>query len=301
MNILILGNGTDAHASHLHGALCQAGVLVDYLDTRLFPTQIQLSWYPGCQKGWITLPGGKTLRLEDIHSVFWRSFSGVWVPDLANPQQQQVAFNDSISALRSLMQCGSIHWVNSWQAYQSHKEKPLQLSQVKQLGVTIPATLIANHPEPILEFVKSFSSAVFKPVYGGAHTQKITPEHLEPERLALVLNLAPVTVQEYIPGTNIRSYVIADSIYAAEIRSPAIDFREDAAAQLFPVELPESVQQQCFAIARELHLEWTGIDWRLKPSGEFVFLEANPSPMFLHFEQQTGFPITAKLIQRLMA
>jgi hypothetical protein len=46
-------------------------------------------------------------------------------------------------------------------------------------------------------------------------------------------------------------------------------------------------------------LEWTAIDWRLTEAGEYVFLEANPSPMFLHFEQQTGFPITQQLVQQL--
>jgi D-alanine-D-alanine ligase-like ATP-grasp enzyme len=66
------------------------------------------------------------------------------------------------------------------------------------------------------------------------------------------------------------------------------------------VDLPESVQQQCIAIAKALMLEWTAIDWRLKPTGEYVFLEANPSPMFLHFEHQTGFPITQKLVKLLM-
>jgi glutathione synthase/RimK-type ligase-like ATP-grasp enzyme len=47
-------------------------------------------------------------------------------------------------------------------------------------------------------------------------------------------------------------------------------------------------------------LEWTAIDWRVKPTGEYVFLEANPSPMFIHFERQTGFPITEKLVNLLM-
>lgn len=49
-----------------------------------------------------------------------------------------------------------------------------------------------------------------------------------------------MTIQEYIPGTNIRSYVIADSVYSAEIRSSSVDFREDLDAELIPIELPES-------------------------------------------------------------
>lgn len=108
------------------------------------------------------------------------------------------------------------------------------------------------------------------------------------------------TIQEYIPGTNIRSYVIAGSVYSAEIRTHAVDFQEDLEAELIPIKLPASVQQQCLAITKAFLLEWTAIDWRLSPWGEYVFLEANPSPMFLHFEEKTGFPITQQLVKLLM-
>jgi len=300
MNILILGNSSDAHAVHLKDALTQAGATVDYLDTRLFPTVLRMSWQPHTQAGSLLLPGGRRLNLQEIHSVFWRTFSGVYVPSLKDAEQDRIAFNDSMSAVRSLMQVCPARWVNSWQAYQFHKEKPLQLSKVKQLGVTIPATLISNDPEEVIQFALSHERLIFKPVYGGAHTQLVTESHLDPKRLKLALSLSPVTIQEYIPGTNIRSYVIAGSVYSAEIRSDALDFREDLAAELIPVELPESIQQQCIAITNALMLEWTAIDWRFNPQGEYVFLEANPSPMFLHFERQTNFPITQQLVRLLM-
>ncbi|HAJ63556.1 MAG TPA: hypothetical protein DCP31_33565 [Cyanobacteria bacterium UBA8543] len=300
MNILILGNSEDAHAAHLYQALIQAGTIVDYLDTRLFPTQLKMSWQPDTQVGYLTLPGGHRLNFQDIKSVFWRSLSEVYIPSLKDANQQRIAFNDSISTLRSLIQACPARWINSWQAYQFHKEKPLQLSTVKQLGVRIPATLISNDPEQVIEYAQSQNKVIFKPVYGGTHTQFVTESHLDPKRLNLALSLSPVTIQEYIPGTNIRSYVIGGSVYSAEIRSNSLDFREDSEAELIPLELPDSTKQQCIAIAKALMLEWTAIDWRLKPTGEYVFLEANPSPMFVYFEQQTGFPITQRLIELLM-
>ena len=300
MNILIIGDATDAHAAHLKNALTQAGATVDYLNTYLFPTQLRLSWRPDTQVGCLTLPGGRQLNFSDIHSVFWRNFSGVYVPPLKDSQQQQVALKDAMSTVRSLMQACPARWINSWQAYQFHQEKPLQLSQVKQIGVTIPGTLISNNPDDVIEFTKAHEKVIFKPVYGGAHTQFVTEKHLNPKRLSQVLSISPVTIQEYIPGTNIRTYVIADSVYSAEIRSQSLDFREDLEAQLIPIELPELVNKQCLAIAKALMLEWTAIDWRVKPTGEYVFLEANPSPMFIHFERQTGFPITQQLLNLLM-
>ncbi|MEG5037202.1 hypothetical protein [Microcoleus sp. AT3-D2] len=300
MNILILGNDSDAHAAHIKDALTQAGAEVDYLDTYLFPRQLRLSWQPDTLVGCLTLPGGRQLNFQDIHSVFWRNFSGVGVAPLKDANQQQVALNDSMSTVRSLMQACPARWINSWQAYQFHKEKPLQLSLAKQIGVTIPATLISNNPEQVREFVQSQKEVIFKPVYGGAHTKLVTEAHLEPNRMDLALSLSPITIQEYIPGTNIRSYVIGESVYSAEIRSQALDFREDLESELIPIDLPESVHQKCLAILKAFMLDWTAIDWRLKPSGEYVFLEANPSPMFRHFERQTGFPITQKLVNLLM-
>ena len=300
MNILILGNSKDAHAVAINKAITESGATADYLDTSLFPRHLKLSWEPGTQTGSLILSSGRLLDIADIHSVYWRTFFGVGVTSLKDQDQQRIATNDSMSALRSLMQACPAHWVNSWDAYQLHKEKPLQLNMVNNMGVTIPKTLISNDKEQIIQFTNSVEKAIFKPVYGGAYTKTVTPEHLEPKRLELVLSISPVTIQEYIPGTNIRSYVIGDSIYSAEIRSTQLDFREDSQAELIPVELPASVEQQCFDITKILMLEWTAIDWRLKPNGEYVFLEANPSPMFLHFEKQTGFPITQKLVQLLM-
>lgn len=298
--ILILGNAEDVHAAHLNAALTCAGATVNYLDTRLFPSQIRMSWQPYTQEGSLTLPGGCQLHLHQIESVFWRQLRGVYVPDLKDATRQRIAVEDSMSALRSLIQACPARWINSWQAYEFHKEKPLQLRAVRQIGVNIPATLVTNDPKQVTEFTRVRERVIFKPVYGGAHTQFLTASHLQSERLSRVLSISPVTLQEYIPGTNIRSYVIANSVYSAEIRSTALDFREDIKAELLPVKLPESVRQQCLAITQALKLEWTAIDWRLQPSGKWVFLEANPSPMFLHFEGQTGFPITRELVKLLM-
>ncbi|MCX7596446.1 MAG: hypothetical protein N2235_22365, partial [Fischerella sp.] len=294
MNILILGNSSDAHAVHLQNALTQAGATVDYLDTSMFPTQIRISWEPNSFMGSLRLSAERLLKFQDIHSVFWRNFASVSIPSLEDSHQQTIAFNDSMSLLRTLIKACPARWVNSWEAYQFHKEKPLQLRQVQLLGVKIPQTLITNDPEQVLRFAKSHEKVIFKPVYGGAHTQLLTASLLEPKRVNLALSLAPITLQEYIPGTNIRSYVVGNFVYSAEIRSHCLDFRTDLEAELIPVELPQQVQQQCRDIAKALYLEWTAIDWRQTPAGEYVFLEANPSPMFLHFERQTGFPITEK-------
>lgn len=300
-HVLILGNDSDNDAAYLKGKLENAGASVDYWDAQLFPRQLQLTWQPHTKIGYVKLPNGKIIYLGDVHSVFWRTLPFVNVPLLLDLYQYRMAVADSASVLRSLIRSCGAHWVNSWEAYQFHQEKPLQLSAVKELGVTIPKTLISNNPEHIQAFAATIPRLIFKPVYQGAYTKLLEVSHLEQERLNQVLRLSPVTLQEYVPGTNIRCYVIGQQVYAAEIRSSYIDFREDTQARLIPAILPEAVHLACLKIAQALFLEWTAIDWRLSPQGEFIFLTADPSPMFTHFEQVTGFPLTEKLVQLLMS
>ncbi|MDY6807357.1 MAG: hypothetical protein SXA11_26575 [Cyanobacteriota bacterium] len=301
MTILILGSAEEPHAAYLKKAFTEKGIENYYLDTRQFPTKLKISWQPMTGSGSLLLPSGKKLAFSEIKSIFWRTFYGVKVPKLSNLHQQNIATNDSMSVLRSFMESTSEKWVNSWQAYQFHKEKPLQLGLANKIGVTIPATIVSNDAAEIIEFANTYSKVIFKPVYGGSHTQFLTKEHLDRQRLDLALSISPVTLQEYISGTNIRSYVIADKVYSAEIRSGSLDFREDKKAELIAVELPEDVTKQCVVIAEKFGLKWTGIDWRLKPNGEYIFLEANFSPMFVHFERKTGFPITDRLIDLLIS
>jgi glutathione synthase/RimK-type ligase-like ATP-grasp enzyme len=43
----------------------------------------------------------------------------------------------------------------------------------------------------------------------------------------------------------------------------------------------------------------SGIDVRRTSEGEYVFLEANPAPMFMHFERMTGYPVSDRLAKLL--
>jgi hypothetical protein len=54
-------------------------------------------------------------------------------------------------------------------------------------------------------------------------------------------------------------------------------------------------------IAERLHLLWTGMDLRLQPDGQYVLFEANPSPMFLGFEERSGLPLSGALLEILLA
>ena len=299
MTIAILGGLDDDHASFMLQHLTQKGQDAILLDSRRFPNELRLTLDPRSDQWTIHLPGGRRVNQGEIRAIYWRCYSGIPHPGLPNEEQAFIAQNDARSLFESFLVTYPTRWVNGWNGYQLHQTKPAALRIASSLGVPVPATCLTNDPQAVQEFAASHPRSIFKPIQGGAHTRPLSPRHLAVENLAH-LRFAPVTVQEKIPGTNIRVFVAGEEVLACEVQSESLDFRDTPDPRIIPHDLPDSIAKQSGRIAQELHLIWTGMDFRLTPDGNYVFLEANPSPMFLGFESRSGLPLTDALTRLLI-
>ena len=295
---IILGEKTDYHACYMLDAALKLGIDAVLFETSSFPCQSLISWQPGQNTGYIQT-AQRRVEFQDIHSVFW-STAGYGKRDLQQLEfNSAIALNDSTSMLKTFFLDSDIRWCNSWHAVQFHKVKPRQLDLASKLGLDIPLTYMGNDCEQLKTFVYEQPQTIFKPVFGGAHCTKVEKAHLRDEHLQRVLKLSPVTIQEYIPGTNVRTFVIGRNVFSALLNSDELDYRMEAKLEIVPTELPVDLEDKAIRLTREFGMNWTAIDWRRTPEGKFYFLEANPSPMFIHFEQVTGFPITKCLLELL--
>lgn len=299
MTVLVLGRSDDEHARHVLDALAERGTDAEPLDSRSFPAWTQLAFQPENGRGTLRTPGGRVLELAEIRAVYWRSYDGLEPPPLPDSEQAFIAANDARSLWESLLILLPARWVNGWQAFQWHQTKPVQFARVAELGVPVPATLLGNDADAVRQFAAEHPRCIFKPVQGGAHTLPLTSELLTDEALAR-LRYAPVTIQEEVPGTNVRVFVAGERVLACEIRTADLDYRDDADPEIVPHALSGKIERMCRTIARRLELVWTGIDFRLTAEGQYVFLEANPSPMFIGFEERTGLPLTESLVDLLV-
>jgi glutathione synthase/RimK-type ligase-like ATP-grasp enzyme len=298
--VLILGSAEDEHASAVMHAVRQRGFQAEYLDSRWFPGAMTLSLDPASGGGTMTLPNHQPIPLDRVRSVYWRNYFGVFGPDLPDPDQAFIAQNDSRGLFESLLIHLPARWVNGWQGFQLHQTKPVQLARVAALGVPIPPTTLTNDPDEVKAFAARHPRSIVKPVQGGDQTQRLRPEHLT-DVVLQNLRLSPITVQAEVPGTNIRVFVAGERVLACEVRTDEVDYRQDQRPQLLVHSLPDDIAAQSLRIARQLDLLWTGIDFRLTPAGQYVFLEANPSPMFLGFQSATGLPLLESLTNLLVA
>lgn len=299
---MIIGSERDYHAWHILERFKEKGTPCFFLDTQAFPKVLKLSLTPKDKQngGYLITPEGQRVALSDIRSVYWRYHHGVEVDPEINAEISYIIYREIDSALGSLFRnLPHVLWVNPPSAIDRHRYKTHQLFLMAQAGIPVPDTLVTNDPDAVKAFYKKHQgNLIYKPVSGGAHTSKVTPEDVADDRLK-DLALSPVQFQECVDGVDIRVYLIGDDLFAAEIQAGTVDFRDNPDAPIVPVALPDEVAGQCRTLADLFEYRFTGIDIRLTPDGRYVFIEGNPSPMFVHFENVTGFPITQSLMTLL--
>lgn len=292
--ILLLGQSSHREIQLVQQHLHNAGAISHIVDTSQFGPQFQLSWSAKDNVGVLHGPQAQC-EFNEIDAAFWFRYSLPSHPALNASTQK-----DYQSTLNTLLACQSINWCNSVDAIRYHQNKPVQLSHANQLGLTTPSTYIGNHIEQAWAFVQSHQSLICKPVHGGQHTVRLNSAEVTKPELQHLLSQSPVTLQHYIEGTNIRTYVICDTVVSAEIRSNATDFRGDEYARMLAHTLPDDIAKQAVSLCQAFKMRWTAIDWRYTPNGEYVFLEANPAPCFAEFERQSGHPVSHLLAQMLL-
>lgn len=286
--IVIIGSDDDFHAKFVREELKRRNIPVKYLDSRNYPI---INWSPTSKESYLILEDEK-VYVEDIKGIYWRWYYGVVF------DTKQIIWQEKTSALESfLYSVGNISF-NSLQAVELHRKKGAQTQILHKNGIRMPRTLITSDKDAVTDFyLENNKSLIYKPVRGGAFTKKFKDEDLE--RLDTLVN-CPCQLQEFIDGIDIRVYAFdTGEIYAGEIIANNVDFREDPNAVINKVVLPKKVQKDCLKVLKLLGLRYSGIDIRLNKNGEYVFIEANPAPMFIHYERMTGYPITDTLIKNL--
>ena len=302
--IVILGIENEPHASRVANYLSAKNEDFIFFDTQKYPNEVLIDWKATeVNKGSIVI-SDKRISLNDIKSVYWRNFSDVKyevIPDGDNTDfLSSMLERERRSALHSLFYSLDINWVNSMNAFELHKKKAYLTNLFKKNGIRVPKTLITNDKNAFVRFYEeNDKKIIYKPVLGGAYTKRVTDEDLKEDQLN-ALKISPVQFQEFVDGIDIRVYAFKNNLYSMIIESSTIDFREDVNSKLIPVDLPQKVKDDCFKMMEIADLKYSGIDIRLSNAGEYVFIEANPAPMFLHAEKVTGFPLTEELVKLLV-
>jgi hypothetical protein len=253
-----------------------------------------------------TLPttAGGSIDARSVDLIWWRRPNHIDIVDYVdNPAAIDLIRNDIKEALFGIVvnEFRGI-WVSDPDASRRAENKLLQLKAAEQAGFRVPRTLVSQNPRDIREFCGHLGNqVVVKPVKGTTMTPIVTLNVTEP-MLAddEALSVCPAIYQELIAGTcHIRANCFGNSIHAALIESPDLDWRPNLNVSFEIFEVPQDVKKRCGAVLNALGLRMGIFDLKLDKNGEAVWLEVNPQGQFLFIEGLTGLALMRKFCEFL--
>lgn len=240
---------------------------------------------------------GTQIRLGDVGAVYARPLT---TPEPADRRERErahaldAAFVEWTDAADCLV-------VSRPSAMQSNASKPFQAQEIAAAGLAVPETLVTSDPDAVREFWRRHGAVVFKSV-SGIRSIVHRLDEARAGSLDRVRDL-PTQFQAVVEGVDVRAHVVGERVFAAEIRSRAVDYRyavrDGLAAEVVAVELPDDVASRCVALSARLDLPFSGVDLRRRPDGTYVCFEVNPMPGYSYFEGETGQPISVALVELL--
>jgi hypothetical protein len=255
----------------------------------------------------VLVAGGQTFPLDRFSGIYLRLIEAATLPELARAGR---AWNGGVLAARAHAWADMLtQWTeiapqrvaNRLSATLSNFSKPCQLQAIRAAGFAIPETLVTNEPGAVLAFRARHGRLIYK----SASSVRSIVRILDDAALGALerIRALPTQFQEYIDGVNVRVHVVGERVFAARIVSEAVDYRYagrdglDAEMQAF--DLPHEIADRCRALSRRLALPFCGVDFKVRPNGQYVCFEVNPSPAYSYYQEQTGMPISDALVRYL--
>jgi glutathione synthase/RimK-type ligase-like ATP-grasp enzyme len=185
--------------------------------------------------------------------------------------------------------------LNRPSAMLSNGSKPYQSGLIERYGFAVPETLLTTDPEAVRAFRAVHGDVIYKSISGTRSiVTRLTDAH--DARLDLV-QWCPTQFQRFVDGIDYRVHVVGSRVFAARIRSDAVDYRYGASS-IEACTLPDDVSDRCLRLAAALDLGLAGIDLRRDAEGRWFCFEVNPAPGYSSFEvagQRIGLAIAALL------
>lgn len=263
---------------------------------------------------------GFELKCSDIRAAYFRRPGTPTILD-EHIEEEQRFFDvrELEETLRSIWRAiPRNRWLNHPENIWLANNKFKQLTIARDLGFTIPETLISSRPHDVLRFAKTHGNLIVKAVKNGFFNSDNSSNIMftsclgaaELEAIAGSPRLVPSIVQpELKKECDLRVTVVGQAVFPVALLSQqrpetSTDWRTwditeglDLVHQRF--DLPDPIRQLCLDLNRQLALNFSCIDLVLTKSGDFVFLEINPNGQWAWIESMVGMPIRDAIIDHL--
>ncbi len=238
--------------------------------------------------------GSETIPMADVEGVFARP-NTLFIPavedrlhgslsDADNPYAALTQIREYRGLFESVLQSLEYHGATVIPAVDAlvwEEMNPYGCDLFDSMGIDVPETLATNDSAAAKQFLESHGKVVYKPVagVGGAHVMT-DDETEELENLT-----TPVLFQEFLPGDDVRAYVLDGEFLGAfqySYDDESFSFKwTDSEIAAEAVELPASAKQDVLRAVEATPADYATADLRLGDDGSYSLIEVNAGGRFM--------------------
>ncbi len=316
--LLITHSGDFYTVDRVAQALSRHGAKPFRLNTDMFPTSVELATHlsKSGNRHWLK-HDEEYLNVEQVRAVWMRR---IWQPQLATnlaPQYRSACIRESVTTLDGFWDSlREARWVDSLQRINIAENKLRQLRVAQEIGLSIPRTLVTNDPSEAREFFLGLKGKVVVKLLtplsysmkGSSffmYTSKVKEEDLLD---AKTLSYCPMIFQEQIPKQRELRIVFVDgnffvgALNASQYAASTTDWRciDDKNLGWEAFQLPEKLASRINLFMKKFGLLFGAFDFIQTPSGEYFFLEVNPTGEWGMLERDLELPISKAIANTLL-
>ncbi|WP_027342051.1 hypothetical protein [Hamadaea tsunoensis] len=242
-------------------------------------------------------------------SVWWRRpRKAVAADHVRNREFRRFISAEWDAAFYGYLRAVALQIVNDPAAEDRAGLKVVQLAAARQVGLTIPRTLVTNDPSRAADFIAANARdgrrTIFKPLTPPSHQLGETRVIDTVEGRQDALRQAPVILQECVErGRDLRITIVDGDMFAATVESDTdrlVDWRADCNVGYARTTVDPRLARRLAELMGVLGLRTGSVDLRVDEDGTPHFFEVNPSGQFLFLDLELDYPIAASLARALL-
>ena len=313
--VLIVTNSHDPTADFLLANFREHGQPYFRFDTDKFVASHRITY------SFTSKTNSFSLANKDTHEeVASSEISGVWYRRPADPVVEIDDANEDLRLqvaqearyqyewiLRSLEGAA---WVSKPERLRFAEDRLVQLRAARDVGFSIPETIITNSQKEASQFIGSHQRVCHKPLLMGQleiggqlflyHTTLVSDQ--DQDFLSKVGNF-PVLLQEYLEKEEeLRITVVGDRIFPVrvlpnEYTDAAIDWRieNSSLAEFRSTSVKPHLVDMTKTLMRKLDLQFASMDVVVSKKGHYHFLDLNPNGQWAWLDQTLQLGIADEL------
>lgn len=300
-NILIITNTIDLTVDYLIDKYSNQINFFRFNTDRFQDYNIQIT-FEGTVIGYTDK--SSSLNLSECDSLYYRKISMPSLDDYS-PQYQKMMQQEMMTVINGIAETAGAIAITRPSIMRKADNKIVQLKIAKEVGFTLPRSLITNSDSAATSF-SSERTAIIKPISFGkiVGTSKvgfIQTNLVNNEAEINELSCSPAYFQSYqTKDYEVRLTIVNKQLFGVRIdSSDKVDWRkENAVLQYRKISIPLPIAEKCLDMMRQLNLSFAAFDF-IVSEGEYIFLELNANGQWLWLENELSLGIADALIKNL--